>query len=324
MPSAGAASASRATAAVAPQIAGRATTRRTSAAHSRDGRAAARPRPRNGIRPRSARGPSQDSSAGSTVERAGHRDADHRDRAERDAGEHGRCRSGTARPCAIITVTPDTRIARPDVPAAIRSDSGERPSLGSFLTLAAQVEQRVVDADRHPDDQHHLGRVESPDRQPVARDRHQRQGRHHRGSLRAGPGCPAATRAPKTTSSRISVIGIEVASAWRKSSELSIARSGCSRHRSRRRADPGGGPARRRPLAGQPPRPDPGRVVLPGTSNVTRALRPSADTSGRLSAVPGGQGERRTGCPAADFGSAARAVTTCRAACRMLASPANV
>ena len=37
MPSAGAASASRATAAAAPQIAGRATTRRTSAAHSRDG-----------------------------------------------------------------------------------------------------------------------------------------------------------------------------------------------------------------------------------------------------------------------------------------------
>ena len=63
MPRAGAASASRATVAVTPQIAGWATTRRTSAAHSRDGRAAARPRPRNGIRPQSARGPSQDSSA---------------------------------------------------------------------------------------------------------------------------------------------------------------------------------------------------------------------------------------------------------------------
>ncbi len=37
-------------------------------------------------------------------------------------------------------------------------------------------------------------------------------------------GMPAATRAPNTTSSNTSVIGIEVASAWRKFRELSIAR----------------------------------------------------------------------------------------------------
>ena len=67
MPSAGAASASSAIAATPPHSSGRRTTRRTRAAHTRDGRAAVRLRPRNGIRPRSARGPSQDSSAGSTV-----------------------------------------------------------------------------------------------------------------------------------------------------------------------------------------------------------------------------------------------------------------
>ena len=56
-----------ASAATEPHATGWATTRRTSAAHSLDGRAAVRRRPRNGIRPRSAHGPSQDSSAGSTV-----------------------------------------------------------------------------------------------------------------------------------------------------------------------------------------------------------------------------------------------------------------
>jgi hypothetical protein len=35
-------------------------------------------------------------------------------------------------------------------------------------------------------------------------------------------GMPAATRAPNTTSSRISVIGTEVTSAWRKLSESSM------------------------------------------------------------------------------------------------------
>ena len=65
MPSAGAASASIAMPATAPQAAGRRTTRRTSAVHSRDG--SERRRPRNGTRPRSAHGPSQDSKAGRNV-----------------------------------------------------------------------------------------------------------------------------------------------------------------------------------------------------------------------------------------------------------------
>ena len=50
-----------------PHTSGRRTTHRTTTAHTRDGRAAVRLRPRNGMRPRSARGPSQESKAGSTV-----------------------------------------------------------------------------------------------------------------------------------------------------------------------------------------------------------------------------------------------------------------
>ena len=67
MSAAGAARASSAIAAAPPHSSGRATTRRARAAQTRDGRAAVRRRPRYGIRPRSARDPSQDSSPGSTV-----------------------------------------------------------------------------------------------------------------------------------------------------------------------------------------------------------------------------------------------------------------
>ena len=122
MPSPGTASAIMASAAIEPQASGRATTRRTSAVHSRDGRAEVRRRPSTGIRPRSAHGPSQDSSAGSTV------------------SEPMTATPTTAMvpmatpvntpyplrnkpPSAIITVSPETTMARPEVPAAIRSAS---------------------------------------------------------------------------------------------------------------------------------------------------------------------------------------------------------
>ena len=52
---------------------------------------------------------------------------------------------------------------------------GERPALRPLLTLAPQVEQRVVDADRHPDDHHDLERA-AVDRQPVAGRRHHPDG----------------------------------------------------------------------------------------------------------------------------------------------------
>ena len=126
-PSTGAASASSAIVATPPQITGLATTRRASAPQSRDGRAAARLRPRNGIRPASTFGPSQASSAGSTV-------------SEPMTAMPTTAIVPSAKPLngppptkkrpdmVAITVRPDTRIVRPDVRPAIRSASGnDRP-----------------------------------------------------------------------------------------------------------------------------------------------------------------------------------------------------
>jgi hypothetical protein len=67
-----------------------------------------------------------------------------------------------------MTVSPDTAIARPDVRAALAiawCGSAPRP----FFALAAQEEQRVVDANRHADEQNHRGGLRA-DRQPVAGD----------------------------------------------------------------------------------------------------------------------------------------------------------
>ena len=50
---------------------------------------------------------------------------------------------------------------------------------GSFFPFPAQVEQRVVDANRHPDDQHHLGGA-GADGQPPAGHREQRDRDHDR------------------------------------------------------------------------------------------------------------------------------------------------
>ena len=130
-PSAGAASASSAITAAPPQITGLATTWRASAAHSRDGRAAACLRPRNGIRPASAFGPSQASSAGSTV-------------SEPATAMPTTAIVPSAMPLngppptkkspamVAITVRPDTTIVRPDVCAAMRSAAGnDRPAARS-------------------------------------------------------------------------------------------------------------------------------------------------------------------------------------------------
>ena len=120
MPSAGAASASMTTAATPPHSSGRRTTRRTSAAHSRDGFAAVRRRPRNGIRARSAQGPSQDSSAGTNV-------SEPITATPTTAMAPNAMPVNSAAPTrnspasAIITVRPEITIARPDVPAAIRN-----------------------------------------------------------------------------------------------------------------------------------------------------------------------------------------------------------
>ena len=81
---------------------------------------------------------------------------------------------------AAITVRPDTSTARPDVAAAISSAVGGRAALRPLLALAAQVEQRVVDADGQADQQDH--RVDRlVDVQQVAEQRGQPERRHHRG-----------------------------------------------------------------------------------------------------------------------------------------------
>ena len=91
-------------------------------------------------------------------------------------------------------------------------------------------------------------------------------------------GMPAATSAPNTTSSRISVIGTEVASALLKFSELLIAWDTLASPVSATRKS--GWLAWT--LATAPCRADTALSrfwTLPGTSNVMRALRPSFDTS---------------------------------------------
>ena len=120
--SAGAASASIASTAVPPQSTGLATTRRTSAFQNRDRRAAVRRRPRKGILPLSTQVPSKDSAAGSAV-------------SEPRTATPTTVIAPTAKPVKmsipvrnrpareIITVSPDTTMARPEVAAAVRSAS---------------------------------------------------------------------------------------------------------------------------------------------------------------------------------------------------------
>ncbi len=130
-------------------------------------------------------------------------------------------------------------------------------------------------------------------------------------------GMPAATRAPNTTSSRISVMGTEVASAWPKFSDWPIARLML----------PSPVSAMRRPgwractaatacwsaaTIGS---------VLPlayGTWKVTRALRPSAETR---DAPPVRSGDLML---PASLGRALRDAATSRAACCRLRLRANV
>ena len=132
-------------------------------------------------------------------------------------------------------------------------------------------------------------------------------------------GMPAATSAPNTTSSRISVTGMEVASALRKSLPTALltaaemlaspvsatTRSGCSACTAATAC-----------CAGWTA--DVASSGLPGTVKVTSALRPSADTSAVL---PDPSGERMS---AADLGSALSAAATCRAAWRICGSDAKV
>ena len=109
-----------------------------------------------------------------------------------------------------MTVRPETTTARPEVRRRDPERLRERSPLSPLLAFPAQVEEGVVDSDGHPDEQHDLG-----------------------GACPTGSQCPgtassesvvttavaasssgmaAAISAPKTTSSKISVIGTEVCS----------------------------------------------------------------------------------------------------------------
>ncbi len=122
MPAAGAASASKASVPAPPHESGWRTTRRTSPAHSRDGPAAVRRRPRTGIRQRSAHSPISDSTAGSSVSAAATAIAT--TMMVPNAMPVNRSTPVRNRPASeIITVTPEITIARPEVAAAVRSAS---------------------------------------------------------------------------------------------------------------------------------------------------------------------------------------------------------
>ena len=58
---------------------------------------------------------------------------------------------------AAMTVKPEISTARPEVAAAMSSASVRRAPRAALLALAAQVEQRVVDADGHADEQDDRG-----------------------------------------------------------------------------------------------------------------------------------------------------------------------
>ena len=124
MPSAGPASASRPSTAAPPNSSGLRTTWRTSAPHTRDGRASVRRRPRNGIRPRSAHGPSRDSSAGRNVSEP--MTATPTTMIVPTAIPVNRSIPVSSSPAMdTITVSPETRMARPEVAAAVASAPGK-------------------------------------------------------------------------------------------------------------------------------------------------------------------------------------------------------
>ena len=81
---------------------------------------------------------------------------------------------------ATATVSPETITARPEVAEAISTDSRTRRAALALVAGAAEHEERVVDADRHADDQQDALEVLGL-REDVARDAGQAEGRDDRG-----------------------------------------------------------------------------------------------------------------------------------------------
>ena len=112
----------------------------------------------------------------------------------------------------MTTVAPATTIARPTV-----ADAAPAPLPGparlTLGTLAADIEQRVVDPDRESDHHHDrrsgrpLGNLRNQAQRPQ-RGRHRGHAEHQRHA--------AAATAPKASTRINSVSGTEISSAWRK------------------------------------------------------------------------------------------------------------
>ena len=100
---------------------------------------------------------------------------------------------------ATITVRPEISTDRPDVAAAASSAARSLRPGGAFLTLALQVEHRVVDADREPDQEHDRGHLV---RRPAGRGSAARSARTSAKTAvsASSSGIPAATSAPNVTS----------------------------------------------------------------------------------------------------------------------------
>ena len=153
-------------------------TRSMTAVHTRDSpprRAAAA---QTGMRPFSTRSPSQASIAGRTVSEATIASATTiivPIANETNAGSP----LMNMPAIAAITVRPETSTARPEVAAAISSASRWPVPGGPLLALSAQVEERVVDADREADQQDHGGDA-WVDREDLARERDERRWRRPR------------------------------------------------------------------------------------------------------------------------------------------------
>ena len=140
------------------QSRGRRSTRSMTAPQIRPSPSSRRRRPTNGTRARSTPSPSLESRAGSTVSEPSIAIGDHDDRGNAErvedvvAGqEHAGHRDDHGQPG-------DEHRA-----AGGRGRDFERGSrataCGTFLALAPQVEHRIVDADREPDQQHQRGRL---------------------------------------------------------------------------------------------------------------------------------------------------------------------
>ena len=161
------------------ESAGRRRTRSTIAPQIRPSPSSRRRRPTNGTRARSTLSPSRESSSGKHGQRPEHRDGDDEDRGQRERREGRVAGEEHARHRHHHGQAGDEHRA-----AGGRGRDLERRPLaaprGAFLALALQVEQRVVDADGEPDQEHHRRGLHR-DRQQDARERDEPERREHRG-----------------------------------------------------------------------------------------------------------------------------------------------